>query len=358
MHNPCGVFNETYEQDLAILRTRWQQFLLVGGILLAFAAPLVLDSYMVGVLILIFTTVIILHGLNILTGYCGQISLAQAAFAAVGAYTSALLSRDLPQAPWFPAWLSGVFPFWLTVPIGGLVAGLTGVLFGIPALRLRGFYLVMATLAAHFIILWVIIHGVGGMTAMRLPAPKLGGMLLSSPKSYYYVVVVVLIILTYFAKNLVRTRFGRAWVAIRDNDLAAEVMGISLFRYKLSAFFLGCFYAGVGGALWAHYTRSITQEYYTLFYGLWYLGYLIVGGMGATVGPFFGAGVLIILTEALAYIISAVSGTFVGIENYLSAARDVLFGLVVVLFMILEPRGIAHRWAIFKAYYRLFPYAH
>jgi branched-chain amino acid transport system permease protein len=159
-------------------------------------------------------------------------------------------------------------------------------------------------------------------------------------------------------KNLVRTRFGRAWIAIRDNDLAAEVMGISLFRYKLSAFFLGCFLAGIGGALWAHYTRSITPEYYNLIYGLWYLGYLIVGGMGSVVGPFFGAGFLIILTEALAFVLSALGGTFFGIETYLSAARDVLFGLVVVAFMVLEPRGIAHRWNIFKAYYRLFPYAH
>ncbi len=357
MHNPSGIFNETYEQDLAIFRTRWQWLLLAGGIILAFAAPLFLNSYLVGVLVLVLTTVIILHGLNILTGYCGQISLAQAAFAAVGAYTSVVLCQYVAKAPWFPAWFSDIFSFWLTVPIGGLVAGLIGVLFGIPALRLKGFYLVMATLAAHFIILFIITHVIGTQ-ARTLPAPRFAGMILNTPKSYYFVVLVAVIIVTYLVKNLVRTRFGRAWIAIRDNDLAAEVMGISLFRYKLSAFFLGCFLAGIGGALWAHYTRSITPEYYHLYYGLWYLGYLIVGGMGATVGPFFGAGFLIVLTESLAYILSALGGTFVGIENYLSAARDVLFGLVVVLFMVLEPRGIAHRWNIFKAYYRLFPYAH
>ena len=357
MHNPCGIFNETYEQDLAIFRTKWQWFFLAGGIALAASAPLFLNSYIVGILILIFTTTIVLHGLNILTGYCGQISLAQAAFAAVGAYTSALLCQYVPQFAWFPEWFKGGFNFWLTVPIAGLTAGLIGVLFGIPALRLRGFYLVMATLAAHFIILWFITQWIGTQ-ARRLPAPHLAGIILNSEESYYYVVLVAVIILTYFAKNLVRTRFGRAWIAIRDNDLAAEVMGISLFRYKLSAFFIGCFFAGVGGALWAHYTRSITPEYYLIHYGLWYLGYIIVGGMGATVGPFFGAGFLIILTELLAYVISALSVIFHGIENYLSAAREVLFGLVVVLFMILEPRGIAHRWQIFKAYYRLFPYAH
>ena len=142
------------------------------------------------------------------------------------------------------------------------------------------------------------------------------------------------------------------------NDVAADVMGISLLRYTLSAFFLGCLFAGIGGALWAHYTRSITTEYYHLNYGLWYLGYIIVGGMGSTLGPFFGASFLIILTQGLAEVISAMGSIFYGLESYLSAARDVLFGLVVVLFMILEPRGIAHRWNLFKAYYRLFPYAH
>jgi len=357
MHNPCGVFNETYEQDLAIFRTKTQWALLFGAIVLAFTAPLFLNSYLIGILILIFTTVIVLHGLNILTGYCGQISLAQAAFAAVGAYTSAVLCHYVPQFVWFPQWFKGIFNFWLTVPIAGLTAGAIGVLFGIPALRLRGFYLIMSTLAAHFIIIYVIVHTIG-TPARTLPAPQLAGMLLNTPKTYYYVVLVAVIVLTYFAKNLVRTRFGRAWIAIRDNDLAAEVMGISLFRYKLSAFFVGCLFAGIGGALWAHYTRSITPEYYHLTYGLWYLGYLIVGGMGATVGPFFGAGLLIILTELLAQIISMLSGTFFGIVSYLSAAREVLFGLVVVIFMVLEPRGIAHRWQILKAYYRLFPYAH
>ncbi|MBA7643844.1 hypothetical protein ES703_51578 [subsurface metagenome] len=357
MHNPCGIFNETYEQDLAIFRTKTQWALLFGAIALAFAAPLFLNSYLVGILILIFTTVIVLHGLNILTGYCGQISLAQAAFAAVGAYTSAVLCHYVPQLAWFPEWFKGIFNFWLTVPIAGLTAGVIGVLFGIPALRLRGFYLIMSTLAAHFIIIYAITRTIG-TPARTLPAPQLGGLLLNTSETYYYVVLVALIALTYFAKNLVRTRFGRAWIAIRDNDLAAEVMGISLFRYKLSAFFVGCLFAGIGGALWAHYTRSITPEYYHLTYGLWYLGYLIVGGMGATVGPFFGAGLLIILTEVLAQIISVLSGTFFGIVSYLSAAREVLFGLVVVMFMVLEPRGIAHRWQILKAYYRLFPYAH
>jgi len=357
MHNPCGVFNETYEQDLAIFRTKTQWFLLIASIVLAFTLPLFLQRYVLGILIEILTTVIILHGLNILTGYCGQISLAQAAFAAVGAYTSALLCQYVPQAAWFPEWFKGGFNFWLTVPIAGLTAGVIGVLFGIPALRLRGFYLVMATLAAHFIIIYIIIHAIG-TTAKTLPAPQVAGILLNNPKTYYYVVLAAAIMLTFFAKNMTRTRFGRAWIAIRDNDLAAEVMGISLFRYKLSAFFIGCLFAGLGGALWAHHTRSITTEYYHLSYGLWYLGYLIVGGMGATVGPFFGAGFLIILREFLAETISALGGIFIGIENYLSAAREVLWGLVVVLFMVLEPRGLAHRWAIFKAYYRLFPYAH
>jgi len=354
MHNPCGVFNRTYEEDLAIFRTKTQWAILFGSIALALAAPVFLGNYVVGILIQIFATVIVLHGLNILTGYCGQISLAQAAFAAVGAYTSALLSQWALESA-LPEWFPSVFNFWLTVPIAGLTAGAIGVLFGIPALRLRGFYLVMATLAAHFIIMHVIIRTIG-TESRSLPAPHIAGLVLNSPKSYYYVALVALIVLTYFAKNLVRTRFGRAWIAIRDNDLAAEVMGISLFRYKLSAFFIGCLFAGLGGALWAHYTRSITHEFYLLNYGLWYLGYIIVGGMGTTVGPFFGASFLIVLTEVLANALMAFSGSVTG--TLVFTTRDMLFGLVVVLFMIYEPRGLAHRWNLFKAYYRLFPYAH
>jgi len=248
------------------------------------------------------------------------------------------------------------------VPLAGIAAAAVGVLFGLPSFRLKMLYLAMSTLAAQFIIVAFFNHAFPdyfhAISGIRVNRPELAGIDFTTNEAFYYVVIVITVLMTFFAKNIVRCRLGRAFVAIRDNDLAAEVMGISLFRYKLSAFFIGCFFPGIGGALWAHYTRSITPEYYLIHYGLWYLGYIIVGGMGATVGPFFGAGFLIILTELLAFVISALSGVFHGIENYLSAAREVLFGLVVILFMILEPRGIAHRWQIFKAYYRLFPYAH
>ena len=173
MHNPCGVFNETYEQDLAIFRTKTQWGLLIGATIVAFTFPLFLNNYIVGVLIEIFATIIILHGLNILTGYCGQISLAQAAFAAVGAYTTGLLSQWALGAT-LPEWFPGIFNFWITVPIAGLTAGLVGILFGIPALRLRGFYLVMATLAAHFIIIYFIAHAIGTQ-AKAVPPPHFFG---------------------------------------------------------------------------------------------------------------------------------------------------------------------------------------
>lgn len=349
MHLPCRTFNETYEQDMAIVRTRLQWILLAAAIVFGLCIPLFTGTYMLTVIITTMSIIIAALGIQILTGYCGQLSVGHSAFVAVGAYSSALLVSQ-----------SGL-SFWIAVPVAGIAAGLVGLLVGLTSIRLKGFYLIISTLAAQFIIMYVIIHWTsvtGGSFGMSAPAPKLGGIEFATTQSYFYIVFIALLIATYVAKNIVRTNVGRAFIAIRDNDLAAEVMGIHLTAYKLLAFFIGCAFAGIGGALAAHARGVITPDSYTLVQSFWYLGYIIIGGLGTITGVFFGVIFVSALNNGLAMFLSSLSTIFPGAGSLLAPLMLVIFGLVIILFLTFEPRGLAHRWGIFKAYYRLWPFSY
>lgn len=349
MHLPCRTFNETYEQDMAIVRTRLQWILLAAAIVFGLCIPLFTGTYMLTVIITTMSIIIAALGIQILTGYCGQLSVGHSAFVAVGAYSSALLVSQ-----------SGL-SFWVAVPVAGIAAGLVGLLVGLTSIRLKGFYLIISTLAAQFIIMYVIIHWTsvtGGSFGMSAPAPKLGGIEFATTQSYFYIVFIALLIATYVAKNIVRTNVGRAFIAIRDNDLAAEVMGIHLTAYKLLAFFIGCAFAGIGGALAAHARGVITPDSYTLVQSFWYLGYIIIGGLGTITGVFFGVIFVSALNNGLAMFLSSLSTIFPGAGSLLAPLMLVIFGLVIILFLTFEPRGLAHRWEIFKAYYRLWPFSY
>jgi branched-chain amino acid transport system permease protein len=334
---------------MAIFRTRLQWLLLAAGIILGLCLPLFTGTYMLTIVIMTMCIFIATLGIQILTGYCGQLSVGHTAFVAVGAYTSALLVAQTGLS------------FWIAVPVAGIAAGLIGLIVGLASIRLRGFYLIISTLAAQFIIMYIIIHWTsltGGSFGMAAPAPRLGGLELVTPQSYFYIVFVGLLMATYVAKNIVRTNVGRAFIAIRDNDLAAEVMGINLTAYKLMAFFIGCAFAGIGGALAAHARGVITPDNYTLIESFWYLGYIIIGGLGTITGAFFGVIFIAILNNGLAAILTSLATTFPGAGSLLAPLMLFIFGLVIVLFLIFEPRGLAHRWEIFKAYYRLWPFSH
>jgi branched-chain amino acid transport system permease protein len=294
--------------------------------------------------------IIACHGLSILTGYTGQISIGHAAFMAVGAYTAGILSA---KTGW---------PFWIGIPISGLSAGVVGLIFGIPSLRIKGFYLSMATLSAQFIIPWLINHVrvdiTGGVFSLVVPPPKLWGIVLNSQFKMYFLIMGVAVLMTFFAKNLVRSGIGRALVAIRDNDLAAEVMGINVFRYKLLSFFICSFFAGIGGALWAYWMRAINTDHFTLKESVWYMGMIITGGMGSTAGAIFGVAYVTILDE-LARVIAPLLGIFFSKTTGAELAlQPIFFGLGILVFVIFEPRGIAHRWEMFKTYYRLWPFSY
>src|SRR4030042_1816494 len=191
----------------------------------------------------------------------------------------------------------------MPLPISGIVAGLIGLGSGAPSLRIKGFYLAMATIAIHFVIMWLIPHlEITGKTqGLHPPAPQIGSFAFDSDEKIYYIIVTVMLLMTYGARNMVRTRVGRAFVAIRDNDLAAEVMGIELYRYKLLAFFISCFYAGIAGSLWAHWIQVVHPEQFTLLHALNYIGMLIVGGGGSIPGVFFGVIFLRLLDEGVMF---------------------------------------------------------
>jgi branched-chain amino acid transport system permease protein len=348
---PCGIYSVRYAQELAVLRTRSQRLGFAALLVVVLAVPpLVLGAHLLSVLIVIGTTIIVMQGLNLLLGYCGQISLGQAAFMAVGAYTSANLTDRLG------------LPFLLSLVSAGLAASLVGLLVGLPALRVKGFYLAVTTLAAHWIILWAILHG-GALTGTiyGLPAPVgwVGPWALDTDRRYYVFTAVVVILLSWFAKNLERTHTGRALVAVRDNDIAAETMGINVFAYKLLGFSLCSFYAGVGGAMWAHYSRSIHPDQFPFIDSVWYLGFLVVGGMGGVLGPVFGAVLWRGLREAVAALVPMVAAAMPGFAGTLfSGLSLMLFALVIMLSLILEPRGLNHRWQLVKASWRLWPFSH
>jgi branched-chain amino acid transport system permease protein len=288
-------------------------------------------------------------GLQIITGYCGQISIGHAAFMGVGMYTVGILQKQFGLS------------FWFCLPLAGLVPMGIGMLFGVPALRMKGLYLAFATLAAHFVIVYVIsnwrsvTNGTDGMW-MKRPGSLLG-IDFQSDRNYYFLVLAITALMTYLAKNLTRTRLGRAFVAVRDNDIAAEVMGIDIAQTKILAFGIGCFFAGIAGALGGAYYEYVNVEWFGFDDSIWFLGFLVVGGFGSIFGAIAGATVWKVLDE-LTTLVTPLAETFLGgAAFYASAAFALVFySLIIIIFLVFEPRGIAHRWEIVKRSYRLHPF--
>ncbi len=347
---PCGTRNFSYAEDMAIVRTRTQWVLLVAFLFFLFTVPLYLGNYWLGVINLIAITLISATGLNILVGYCGQLSIGHAGFMAVGAYTSAILSNKL-----------GI-PFPVAFICSGLMAGVIGLIFGIPSMRVKGFYLAISSIAAQFIIIWVIQHWTsltGGYNGISAPYPSFGSFQFDSEVKQFYLIIGITVICIFLAKNMARTRVGRAFIAIRDNDLAAEVMGINIFRYKMLAFFIGCFMAGIAGSLLAHWTGSISTDHFSFMNSILYVGMIIIGGLGTTLGPILGVTLIQLLQVGVTKMTPALQNAFPAMPGGFAAGiAPIIFGMVIILFLILEPRGLAHRWALFKASYRLWPFSY
>ncbi len=344
-----GIFHQTYEKDMALRRTHTQKIRLVLIIIFFLAFPFFANRYALTLANQIGIAVIGAIGLNILVGYTGQISLGQGGFMAVGAYTAGILTARL-GIPWWASTLAACF----------VTAGV-GVLFGLPSLRLKGLYLAIATLAAQVIILWVVTHWkvmTGGLDALVVPSPMLFGVKMNKDFNFYWLVWGLALIATVAAVNLFRTHWGRAFIAIRDQDIAASVMGVDLFKYKLLAFAISSFYVGLAGALIAHYRSIVTWERFTVDISVLYLAMIIIGGLGSITGSYLGAIFMTLLPAVLTNLGSAVKDQFPAIDTLLPFIQQAAFGLVIILFLIFEPEGLNKIWKNIKDYFRLWPFSY
>ncbi len=281
-HRETGNFKTTYAADMALFPlpiARWTAL----AILVLFAAvfPLTLGDYYLSIINLVLIAVVGALGLNILVGYTGQISVGHAAFMSVGAYTAANLEVHLH------------LPFWVTLPAGGLMAAFIGALVGIPSLRIKGLYLAIATLASQLIIEWVINHtpaiSGGAQASIEVPRPTLWGHEFKTQGDLYFFLLFFAVLAVVATMNLVRSRIGRAFVAIRDQDIAAEIIGINIFRYKLLSFAISSFYAGVCGVLYTYYFGIANYEAFQIVVSIDYLAMIIIGGLGSVLGSVLGA---------------------------------------------------------------------
>lgn len=349
---PCGNFRERYDQELTVFSTDFGRLWAGIGLLLLFTfVPWIASPYMMYIFNMIGIAAIAAIGLNILIGFTGQISLGHGAFFGVGAYAGAIFATTLH------------LPMFLSIPAAGLVTAGIGMIFGIPSGRLKGLYLTIATLAGQFIIEYLLIHWeflTKGTMGITLPPVRVPGFSVMGDVGFYYIIFIALAGMVWVAINLMRTRYGRAFIAIRDNDRAAEGMGIPIFPYKLLSFGISSFYAGFAGALWAFYMGSITAEPFNLGLSVEYIAMVIIGGLGSISGSIFGAVFITLLNEFLRFGTEMLMNTGMVSQSGLNVAplREFVFGLAIVLFILFEPRGLAEVWRITRSGFRLWPFSY
>lgn len=360
-----GRFKTSYAADAAIQRVPLARVAFWGGLLLAFLiAPRVLGNYWINNINLIWIAALAAVGLNILVGYTGQISLGHGAFAMVGAFTVAMLYDRWPQIRG-----SGLELF-ITIPAAGAMAALVGAIFGIPSLRVKGLYLAIATFAAHPILEWSVQHllpklTVKGVHFSSLPVPRpelsLGfwSHTIRTDLDRYYLFGLLAVIGIVFAENLFRTRVGRAWIAIRDREIAAESIGVSLYKYKLMAFALSSFYAGVAGALLAYHLRSVTHEAFFVSLSIEYLAMIIIGGLGSIPGAILGAAFIILVPVVVRdEVVTPLSDAIPRIATYYTFVQQIIFGMLIILFIIWEPEGLYRLWTRLKNAVQRWPFSY
>ncbi|GAB4273557.1 MAG: branched-chain amino acid ABC transporter permease [Candidatus Promineifilaceae bacterium] len=343
-----GVFHSTYQADMALRPTPLMRLRIIVVFVAAVVFPFLANNYYLTLANQVLIASIGAIGLNILTGFTGQISLGQGGFMAIGAYGSALLVLNFGM------------PWWLSVVVACVITAVVGGVFGLPSLRLKGLYLAIATLAAQQIIEWAIIRSplTGGVEALVIDPPKLFGINLSRDFNFYWLGLVLLVGTVMFAVNLFRTKVGRAFIAIRDQDIAAEVMGVNVFRYKLLAFATSSFFVGLAGALLAQYRTIVSFERFTIETSITYLAIIIIGGLGSVSGSIYGAIFMTLLPAILTNIGSAFHGVIPQIDALIPFIRKAVFGITIILFLVLEPEGLAKIWRDIKDYFRLWPFSY
>ncbi|HYC43857.1 MAG TPA: branched-chain amino acid ABC transporter permease [Burkholderiales bacterium] len=348
-----GQFKTSYRADMQMLPLRQDRLFMVMVAAFAFGAvPFLASDYLfLSLLIPFLILTLAAIGLNILVGYCGQISIGHAAFMAVGAYAAYNLALRVPQ-----------LNFLVVLVLAGLIAALVGILFGIPSLRIKGLYLAVATLAAQFFVDWLFARvkwftNYAHSGSVSTAPVELFGWRIDAPVEKYLFLLAVLVAFTLIAKNLVRGHIGREWMAMRDMDVAAEVIGIRPVYAKLTAFAVSSFYCGVAGALWGFmHLGSWEPLAFSLTLSLNLLFMIIIGGMGSLLGSYLGAAFIVVLPIVL----NQLPGEL-GVPLSTATATHLefmIFGALIVFFLIAEPHGLARLWATGKEKLRLWPFPH
>jgi branched-chain amino acid transport system permease protein len=350
---PCGDFKTSYASDQTIFPTLVSRLFCVAAVILLCLAPFVLGKYALNLLIQIGYLGIAALGLNILVGFTGQISIGHAAFFGFGGFASAYISNRLHV------------PVFFAIPLAGLATTLVGLIFGLPAARLKGLYLAIATLAAQFILQDFFARAswfTGGVAGTAAEPFSIFGWHADTDERFFYVVLAYVVVLFVFATNMMRTRDGRALVAVRDHYLSAEMMGINLTRYRTMSFGVSSFYAGVAGALYAHYLGFVSVEGIDILFSIQFLGMIIIGGLGSIMGTLMGTAFMLLLPEAMGALARLLSGSFIdkalGLNEGITFLREMTIGAIIVLFLIFEPDGLAHRWRQIRAYWKLYPFSY
>ncbi|MYN15657.1 branched-chain amino acid ABC transporter permease [Rugamonas sp. FT107W] len=351
LYREAGQFKTSYQADsqiFPILQDRIALFALLAVAIVVvplFASPYTLSAILIPFLIFSLAAL----GLNILTGYAGQLSLGTAAFMAVGAFASYNFLARLPGLPVLLAFV-----------LGGLSAAMVGIAFGLPSLRIRGFYLAASTLATQFFVVWCLTkipYLTNYSTSGVITAQKIAilGYQFDTPGRKYLLVLGVVAVMALLAKNMIRSNVGRSWMAVRDMDVAAEVIGFRLMRTKLLAFAVSSFYCGVAGALYAYaYLGTVEPEAYNLDLSFRILFMVIIGGVGSVLGSFLGAAFIVLLPVFLNIFAHGLSLP----TSVASNLELMVFGALIVFFLIVEPHGLARLWQIGKEKLRLWPFPH
>lgn len=351
-YREAGQFKTSYEADQSILPIFQDRIAMYIMLMFAFIVfPFIANDYWLGSILIPFLVLSLAAlGLNVLTGYAGQISLGSAAFMAVGAFAAFNLHVRIPE-----------IPFLLVFLWGGLCSAAVGMIFGLPSLRIKGFYLAVATLAAQFFIEWLFTHfdwftNYSTSGVITAPPMHIFGFAIDNPLSKYFVVLTIVVLCAFGIRNLARSEIGRAWMAVRDMDIAAEAIGINLMKTKLLAFGVSSFLCGLAGALWAYAVLgTVEPQAFDIIRSFEILFMIIIGGLGSVSGAFLGAGFIVLLPILLNNLGSLVTGGAISTET-IAHIEYMIFGAFIVFFLIVEPNGLARLWQIGKEKLRLWPF--
>ena len=351
-YREAGQYADSYAKDRQLLPLRQDKLGMMVILAIGFVAtPIWASDYLLSALVIPWLILALVSlGQNILMGYAGQLSLGSAGFMAVGAFACYNLILRVPGMPFIGA-----------VILSGLIAAGIGIIFGLPSLRIRGLYLAVATLASQFFIVWCLdkfgwFKNYDTSGIINSQAIVIFGQTMNTPAEKYLVVLVIVGVMTLMAANMAQGSIGRGWMAVRDMDVAAETMGLSLLRTKLMAFAISSFYCGVGGALFLFaYLQTVEPATFNIEFSFRILFMVIIGGLGTILGPFLGSAFILLLPIFLNIMFHAVFGRAVD-ATITSALETVIFGVLIIVFLIFEPLGLARLWQVTKERLRLWPF--